>query len=275
MNTPDQPLIALDQVGVTFPGGVRALAPTSLSFHRGGFTVLLGCSGAGKSTLLRTLNLLQLPTTGAIVAEGLPAAASRADIIRHRRRTGMIFQQHQLIPNRSVLRNVLTGRLGHHGFWGSLALPAADRRLALACLDRVGLLHKALQRADQLSGGEQQRVGIARALAQEPRLLLADEPVASLDPARSFQLLTLLREICRESGIATVVSLHQVGLARRFADRVIGLRAGEVVFDGPPRALTQAALLSIYGDRDALEQAEAEESSLPANPATDLSLSVA
>lgn len=272
MNTAEPALISLDEVSVTYPGGVRALAPTTLSFHRGGFTVLLGCSGAGKSTLLRTLNLLQAPDTGRIVAGDLPARPSPADIIRHRRHTGMIFQQHQLLPNRTALDNVLTGRLGHHGFWGSLFLPAADRRLALACLDRVGLLSRALQRADQLSGGEQQRVGIARALAQEPRLILADEPVASLDPARSYQLLTLLREICRESGIATVVSLHQVGLARRFADRVIGLRHGTVVFDGPPGDLSGAALLSIYGDHDALEQAGAEESALPA---TALSLSVA
>jgi phosphonate transport system ATP-binding protein len=272
MNTLPSSIISLDQVSVTFPGGVRALTPTSLSFHRGGFTVLLGCSGAGKSTLLRTLNFLQRPTTGRIVADGLPSNPSPADIIRHRRRTGMIFQQHQLIPNRSALRNVLTGRLGHHGFFRSLLLPAADRRIALACLDRVGLLGKALQRTDQLSGGEQQRVGIARALAQQPRLILADEPVASLDPARSFQLLTLLREISDESGIATVVSLHQVALARRFADRVIGLRNGAVVFDGPPRSLSQSALLSIYGDHDALEQAGEDESA--ARAITHLSLSL-
>lgn len=267
MNNPHAPVIALERVSVTFPGGVRALAPTSLAFRRGDFTVLLGSSGAGKSTLLRTLNLLQRPTSGRVVADALPAAPSRTDVIRHRRRTGMIFQQHQLIPNRSVWRNVLTGRLGHHGFWNSLALPTNDCRLALACLDRVGMLHKALQRADQLSGGEQQRVGIARALAQEPSLLLADEPVASLDPARSFQLLALLRSICGDSGIATIVSLHQVGLARRFADRIVGLRGGEVVFDGPPRALDHGTLLRIYGDPDALEQAEAEETSPPAaNP---------
>ncbi len=259
MNSIDQPLITLDQAGVTFPGGVRALAPTTLSFHRGYFTVLLGSSGAGKSTLLRTLNLLQPVTTGRIIANTLPDNPTRADIVRHRRNTGMIFQQHQLIPNRSVLRNVLTGRLGHHGFWRSLALPASDRRLALACLDRVGLVHKALKRADQLSGGEQQRVGIARALAQTPGLLLADEPVASLDPARAFQLLSLLRSICAESGIATIVSLHQVGLARRFADRIVGLRHGEVVFDGSPYALDDDALLAIYGDHAALEQARAED----------------
>lgn len=259
MNNTEKPIIALDRVSVTFPGGICALASTSLTFHRGEFTVLLGSSGAGKSTLLRTLNLMQVPTGGRVLADALPPSPSRADIIRHRRQTGMIFQQHQLIPNRTALRNVLTGRLGHHGFWGSLVLPAHDRRRAVACLDRVGLLHKALQRADQLSGGEQQRVGIARALAQEPSLLLADEPVASLDPARSFQLLTLLRGICGDSGIATIVSLHQVGLARRFADRVVGLRGGKVVFDGPPHDLDHAALLAIYGDPHALQQAEAED----------------
>lgn len=259
MHTPPQPQIALDQVGVTFADGLQALAPASLSFARGDFTVLLGSSGAGKSTLLRTLNFLQPATTGRIVAGGLPERPTPAEIIRHRRRTGMIFQQHQLIPNRSVLCNVLTGRLGHHGLWRSLALPVADRRVALACLERVGLLHKAMQRADQLSGGEQQRVGIARALAQEPSLILADEPVASLDPARALQLLTLLRAICRESGITAIVSLHQVGLARRFADRVVGLRAGRVVFDGPPDTLDESALFRIYGGAEAHEQARADE----------------
>lgn len=259
MNTPAQTQIALDEVSVTYADGLQALAPASLAFARGDFTVLLGSSGAGKSTLLRTLNFLQPATAGRVVAGGLPDRPGPAEIIRHRRRTGMIFQQHQLIPNRSVLRNVLTGRLGHHGLWRSLALPAADRRVALASLERVGLLHKAMQRADQLSGGEQQRVGIARALAQEPSLILADEPVASLDPARALQLLTLLRAICRESGITAIVSLHQVGLARRFADRVVGLRGGHIVFDGPPDALDESALFRIYGGSEAHEQARDEE----------------
>ena len=153
----------------------------------------------------------------------------------HRRRTGMVFQQHQLIGRLSVLANVLTGRLGYHsGLRTLLPFSAAEKRLALAAIERVGLLDHALRRADQLSGGQQQRVGIARALAQQPAIVLADEPVASLDPATAERVLALLHRICREDGITAVVSLHQLEFARRFADRIVGLARGEVVFDGPP-----------------------------------------
>jgi phosphonate transport system ATP-binding protein len=160
----------------------------------------------------------------------------------------MIFQSHQLIGRHTALKNVLLGRLPFHPSLRSFApLPARDRLIALACLERVGLLDKALSRTDQLSGGQQQRVGVARALAQEPALVLADEPVASLDPATARAVLTLLREVCDEGGLTAIVSLHQVELARRFADRVIGLMDGAVAFDGPPTALDQRDVFSIYG----------------------------
>jgi phosphonate transport system ATP-binding protein len=166
----------------------------------------------------------------------------------HRRATGMVFQQHQLIGRVSVLGNVLTGRLGYHsGLRTLLPFGAAEKRLALEALERVGLLEKALERADRLSGGQQQRVGIARALVQRPRLILADEPVASLDPATALRVMELLHGICRADGLTAIVSLHQVDLARRFGERIVGLAAGRVVFDGPPEALDEAAIARIYG----------------------------
>ena len=159
----------------------------------------------------------------------------------------MIFQHHHLIGRHTALQNVLTSRLGHHPAWRTLfPLPAAERRFTLACLDRVGLLDKALQRAETLSGGERQRVGVARALAQQPRLILADEPVASLDPTAAERVLGLLRRVCREDGITAVVSLHQLGLARTFADRIVGLSGGRPVFDGPTDQLDAGALAAVY-----------------------------
>lgn len=240
-------MIELNQVSVVYPSGVTALHPVSLRLHRGSFTVLLGSSGAGKSTLLRSLNLLNRPSAGSIKVEGLGEIGDRRTLHLHRCGTGMIFQQHQLIGRQSALANVLLGRVGYHPAWRTLfPLQRAERRMALECLDRVGLLHKALERVDCLSGGQQQRVGIARALVQKPRLMLADEPVASLDPATSHRVLSQLKRIGTEDGITTVVSLHQVELACDYADRVIGLAHGHVVFDGTPAHLNDSVLQMIY-----------------------------
>lgn len=241
-------MLSLDEVAVTYPNGIAALQPTTLEFAPGQFTVLIGASGAGKSTLLRCLNGLVRPTQGDVVAAGLGSIfASGRAMRRHRCRTGMIFQQHHLIGRLTALQNVLMGRLYAHGFVRSLfPLPRRDRMLALAVLDRVGLLERALDRADALSGGQQQRVGIARAMAQQPEIVLADEPVASLDPASAERMLTDLHCICREDNITAVVSLHQVEFARRFADRVIGLAKGCVVFDGRPGQLCGSAFERIY-----------------------------
>ncbi len=240
-------MIQLTDLSVRYRDDLVALQPTSLSFGRGEFTVLLGASGAGKSTLLRSLNLLTRPTTGRVTADDLGAIDGRAALQAHRRRTGMIFQQHQLIGRHTALANVLLGRIGYHSVWRSLLpLPRTEQRIALECLDRVGLLQRALDRVDKLSGGQQQRVGIARALAQQPRLMLADEPVASLDPASSRRVLAQLKRICREDGITTVVSLHQVELAVEYADRVVGLAHGRVVFDGSPDALSAGVQEMIY-----------------------------
>ncbi|MFM7462309.1 MAG: phosphonate ABC transporter ATP-binding protein [Burkholderiales bacterium] len=242
-----QPVLHTLGCAVTYSNGVAALLPTTLSFVGGDFVVLLGPSGAGKSTLLRCLNGLVKPTAGKIVSVEHGDICQKASLRAHRRRTGMVFQQHHLIGRQSVLSNVLMGRLGYCSSLGSL-MPWAtsDKHLALRVLDRVGLLDRALQRADQLSGGQQQRVGIARALAQEPTLLLADEPVASLDPATAERLLGLLRDICKTDGLTAVISLHQVEFAKQFADRIVGLHGGQVVFDGAPTALTQTEVQQIY-----------------------------
>jgi len=258
-------VIELTDVSVKYPGNVVALHPTSLHFRRGEFNVLLGASGAGKSTLLRCLNLLIKPTMGAIQTQDLGSIDSHDALQRHRRRTGMIFQQHQLIGRHTALANVLLGRVGFHRAWRALfPLSRPEQQIALECLDRVGLLHKALERVDRLSGGQQQRVGIARALAQQPRLMLADEPVASLDPSSSRRVLSQLKRICTEDGITAVVSLHQVDLAREYADRIVGLARGQVVFDGSPQQLSVAVLQLIYDQAPAVSDLEtAVPSSLP------------
>ena len=232
---------------VTFDNGTRALHPTSLDFVQGEFTVLLGASGAGKSTLLRSLNGLVSPGAGEVVASNIGELSNAGNLRRHRRQTGMVFQQHHLIGRLSVLANVLMGRLGYYSAFRTLApWSRAEKEGALTALDRVGLLDRALERADQLSGGQQQRVGIARALVQQPKLLLADEPIASLDPATAERLLALLHGICKSDGLTLIVSLHQVEFARQFADRIVGLQAGSVVFDGPPAELTHDRAQSLY-----------------------------
>ena len=241
-------MIRAENLSVTYPNGVTALHPTNLDVEAGRFIVLLGPSGAGKSSLLRCLNGLVRPSVGDICTPGGGSIfASRARLRDHRRRTGMVFQHHHLIGRLTALANVLTARLPYHGVLRTLApLPRRDRLIALGALERVGLLERALERADRLSGGQQQRVGVARAMAQEPALILADEPVASLDPATAERVLGDLRRICAEDGITAVVSLHQVEFARRFADEIVGLSGGRIVFRGAPDALCEAALQRIY-----------------------------
>ena len=266
-------MIYLNDVSVRYREDLVALQPTSLRFARGEFTVLLGASGAGKSTLLRCLNLLTKPNTGQIKVDGIGAIENGTALQTHRRQTGMVFQQHQLIERHTALANVLLGRIGYHSTWRSLfPLPRAERQIALDCLNRVGLLHKALHRVDQLSGGQQQRVGIARALAQQPSLMLADEPVASLDPASSRRVLSQLKQICREDGITTVVSLHQVEFAMEYADRVIGLAQGRIVFDGTPNALTDSVLDMIYDQTMPASTPSTSNAHLPNNPTLDLAI---
>lgn len=243
-------MLRLENVGVTYPGGVVALRSASIAFYQGEFAVLVGVSGAGKSTLLRTLNHLVQPTNGRIVSAELGTLGGADTLQRHRRKTAFVFQHHQLIERHTALGNVLMGRLAFHGTLRSLfPLPKSDLELAMRCLERVGVADKAMVRVDQLSGGQRQRVGIARALAQQPTMILADEPVASLDPATSERVLGLLREICQEDSIAAIVSLHQIDYARRFADRIIGLCDTRVVFDGATDEVSEDDLARIYADR--------------------------
>jgi phosphonate transport system ATP-binding protein len=222
----------------------------SLSVARGEIVVLLGLSGSGKSTLLRHINGLETPTVGSVVSIGQDVRALRGRELRTLRgRIGFIFQQFELVGPLTVLENVLTGSLStlrgpRVGTW---SYPRESRLKALAHLERVGLLERAYQRADTLSGGQQQRVAIARALMQDPEILLADEPVASLDPESSSQVMSLIREIAAERGLTVVCSLHQVELALGWGDRVVGLRAGEVVLDTPTNDLSKDKVMEIYG----------------------------
>ncbi len=241
-------IIEVQSLSVRYRGGITALDRIDLAFEPGAFTVLLGPSGAGKSTLLRALNGLVRPTRGKVVSAEIGVLNSRAKLRRHRRAAAMIFQQHQLIGRLNVLTNVLTGRLGFYRSWQTLYRHGgADMRRALEAIDRVGLLDYALRRVDMLSGGQQQRVGIARALAQDPTLVLGDEPIASLDPETSIRVLKQLHDICKADGITAIVSLHQVDLAKQFADRLIGISAGQVVFDGQASELTADIVQRIYG----------------------------
>ena len=230
-------------------GSVRALDDVSFTVGPGEFTALLGPSGAGKSTVFRCLTRLAPVDAGDILVHGGSLQALSGAALREARRAiGLIFQQHNLLGRLSAMDNVLTGRLAGVPTWRVLArrFPAADRQAALSCLDRVGLLDKAYVRADALSGGQQQRVAIARVLAQEGRVILADEPVASLDPESARHVLATLRSVAREQGIAVLCSLHQVELAREFADRLIGLKAGRVVFDGAPADIDAPSERTLY-----------------------------
>ncbi|MGD9187942.1 MAG: phosphonate ABC transporter ATP-binding protein [Desulfobacteraceae bacterium] len=241
-------MLCLEQVSKCFDGGIQALHQTTLKFYKGQFAVLLGPSGAGKSTLLRCLNFLNVPTTGQIRVDKLGTLNGNCRRLRrHRHQTAMVFQQHQLIGRHTALQNILIGRIGNYSAWRSLwPLPHKDHHLALECLERVGLLDKANERVDNLSGGQKQRVGIARGLAQQPKIILADEPVASLDPATSEKILSMLHRICREDDLTAIVSLHQVELAKMFGDRIIALADGKVVFDGEAEQITDSVYQRIY-----------------------------
>lgn len=241
-------MLSLRDVSVRYGRDIVALQSATVDFHNRELVVLLGPSGAGKSSLLRAINGLAAASSGRVIHSGIGELTTTAAIRAARRRTGMVFQQHHLVRRMTALANVLHGRLGRHPAWRTWwPLPRADRELALRSLDRVGLFGKAEARVDQLSGGEQQRVGIARALAQEPEILLADEPVASLDPATARRSMELLGEVARRDSMLAIVSLHQVEIARELGDRIIGLRAGRIVFDGPAQACDREAIATIYG----------------------------
>jgi len=233
-----------------YPPNTVALRDVSLKIPDGQFVTVIGPSGAGKSSLLRCLNGLVAPTAGEILIDGESLTAARGEARRRLvARIGFVFQQFNLIKRLSVLDNVLVGRLSHAPEWRSLvgSFPRRDRVLADAVLARVGLAELAHRRADTLSGGQQQRVAIARALVQEPRTILADEPMASLDPALSRTVMDLLRRISEEDGITVITTLHVMDLALAYGQRVIGLRDGRVVYDGGPAGVTDEIVDAIFG----------------------------
>jgi phosphonate transport system ATP-binding protein len=243
-------LLQIEHLTKVYSGGVRALEDVSFEVPRGQFVAVIGLSGSGKSTLLRCINRLVEPTRGSVLFAGTDVtAANDVELRRVRRRIGMVFQHFNLVHRSSVLTNVLAGRLGYINPAWSLVnrFPKPDMEKAYAQLDRVGLRDKALVRADALSGGQQQRVGIARALMQDPDLILADEPVASLDPVLAHSIMQHLEQINREDGVTVLCSLHFLDLVHRYADRVVALNEGRLMFDGLPQEIDDAKFKDIYG----------------------------
>jgi phosphonate transport system ATP-binding protein len=233
--------------------GQEALSGVDLSVTEPQVVAIIGSSGAGKSTLIRCINRLVEPTSGRITLGDTDITSlNRRGLRVARRRMGMIFQEYNLVERLTVMENVLSGRLGYVGFWQAYRrrYPKQDIRAAFEILERVELTGYENTRADALSGGQRQRVGIARALMQQPDLLLVDEPTASLDPRTGRQIMRLLCELTRERGTPALVNIHDVQLAQTYADRIVGLGAGKVVFDGPPGQLTEDVLTEIYGEED-------------------------
>jgi phosphonate transport system ATP-binding protein len=243
-------MIELRQVSKIYPNQTKGLNHINLTIQEGEFIAIVGLSGAGKSTLLRSINRLHDISEGDILINGQSITEAKGKKLRLiRRDIGMIFQSFNLVKRSSVLRNVLAGRVGYHSTLRTLTgrFPQKDIDLAFEALGRVNIMEKAYSRADELSGGQQQRVAIARVLAQEAKIILADEPVASLDPLTTKQVMDDLKKINQELGITTIVNLHFIDLARTYATRIIGLRAGEVVFDGPVAEATDERFAEIYG----------------------------
>ena len=262
-------MLRLKKLTKTYRTGDKALRAVDLEVPDGQVLALIGPSGAGKSTLIRCINRLVEPTGGEVWLDELEISRLGSGALRRaRRQMGMIFQEYALVERLTVMENVLSGRLGYVGFWRSFTrrYPQTDVDEAFRLLDRVGLLHMADKRADELSGGQRQRVGICRALIQHPRLLLVDEPTASLDPKTSRQIMRLICELCAERGLAAIINIHDVALAQMFVSRVVGLRDGAIEFDGPPDDLTAEVLTTIYGEEDwaaTIRKVEDDEGAAP------------
>ncbi len=248
-------MLEIKNLTKVYDDGTKALNNVSFTVSDGEFLVIIGLSGSGKSTLLRCINRLIEPTSGQILLDGVDiVSANPRELRRIRRDIGMIFQHFNLVKRSSVMRNVMTGRLGYVNPWLSLLgiFPKKDRELANWALKTVGILKKADNRADALSGGQQQRVGIARALMQQPKLLLADEPVSALDPATSHSVLKYIEQINKDNKVSVLCSLHFLSLARAYATRIIALKDGNMMFDGSPKDIDEVRFKEIYGE-DAVE----------------------
>ena len=247
-------LLSIKNLTKVYDDGTQALTDVSFDVEQGEFLVIIGLSGSGKSTLLRCINRLVDPTSGEIWFHDVDMARARGrDLLANRRRIGMIFQQFNLVRRSSVMSNVISGRLGYMEPWWSLFgyVPPSVKKEAREALEQVGILEKARNRADALSGGQQQRVGIARALMQKPDLILADEPVASLDPVLAHSILNYLEKLNQEQGMTIICSLHYLDLVQRYATRVIGLRDGEIVYEGTRaqiQKVTDEEFKKIYGE---------------------------
>ena len=254
---PGTPTLEIRGLRKEYRRGVPVLRDINLTFANRGITAVIGPSGTGKSTLIRCINRLVEPTAGQILFHGLDLAPLRGRSLREaRRRIGMVFQEYNLVERLTVMENVLSGRLGYVSPFNAWLrkYPKRDIDTAFELLDTVGLTQFSHQRADALSGGQRQRVGIARAVMQQPELLLADEPTSSLDPKTSVEIMELMTAIAESRGIPVILNIHNVHLAKRFATRVIGMAGGSVVYDGPPAGLSDDNLKQIYGGQNWLDE---------------------
>ena len=243
-------MIKFDNVNKVYSNGLHALKNVSLEIKQGEFVAIIGLSGAGKSTLLRTINRMHDISEGSLTVNGQEVNdLSGKDLRKFRRKVGMVFQSFNLVTRTTVINNVLTSRVPDMPLWKSIIglYSKEDKVIALEALDKVGILDKAYVRADQLSGGQQQRVALARTLAQKPEIILADEPVAALDPITATQVMDDFKKINKELNMSVLINIHHVDLALKYADRVIGIKAGEIVYDGPATKVDSEVLKQIYG----------------------------
>ena len=243
-------MIKFDKVNKVYPNGLHALKNVSLEINQGEFVAIIGLSGAGKSTLLRTINRMHDISEGSLTVNGQEVNNLKGkDLRTFRRKVGMVFQSFNLVTRTTVINNVLTSRVPDMPLWKSIIglYSKEDKIIALEALDKVGILDKAYVRADQLSGGQQQRVALARTLAQKPEIILADEPVAALDPITATQVMDDFKKINKELNMSVLINIHHVDLALKYADRVIGIKAGEIVYDGAAKDVTNEVLKQIYG----------------------------